>query len=128
MSTQPEVSLSVQVRLLHDLRQKLASAKGAVEEIEAQARQDHRDAYHQEFHWKELVGAQEAAVREQAIREYQDTGDKAPSPGIGIRKVERYKYDRDTRGQLRATKYLEPRVAIARDLGTALGPDPMGPL
>lgn len=81
--TQPEVRLSAQVRLLHDLRKELAIANDAIAELERHAQEYPIYAYR--THWRELVEAQEAAVRAQAIREYQETGDKAPSPGIGIR-------------------------------------------
>lgn len=153
--TQPEVSLSTQVRVLHDLRRCLLESMEAVSRIELQLRLDHQGRYDQRHYLKGLVEAQEATVREQAVKEYQATGDKAPSPGVGIRVSETLDYltdealawckenlrvaltfdkrvfERTVKGMPTPPTFVSktptPTATISPDLSKALGPQPEGP-
>ena len=60
----------------------------------------------------EQVGEAEAKLRELTLQAYEETGDKAPAPGVGIREVTKLEYD-----QRKAFEWaLEHKIVLKLDV------------
>ena len=88
-----EVSLLDQIKEVAVARQRLEVAKLEKEMAFATWEKEHADLLQEVNSAFAEVTTSETLLRELTIKAYQETGNKAPAPGVGIRELTKLEYD-----------------------------------
>jgi hypothetical protein len=86
-------TLTEQVRKVSDTRTFQASLAAKLLEKQRAFEQENAVLIARVTDAKALVAAHEAELRTLTLRAFEQTGDKAPAPGVGIRLVKKVKYE-----------------------------------
>lgn len=93
MQVDPVTELQEQIRLVHEARDHQALLVDLKKKRLDEWEQEHAGLLSDIVDNSRFLADAEALLRETLIRVYQETGNKQPAPGVGIREVTRLEYD-----------------------------------